>query len=131
PVLFRTCWPCHHPGGPAPFSLGSYADVARRTRLIVAMTQSRRMPPWLPDAPYVTFAGERRLTDDQIAKIRRWAEQGALEGDARDLPSLPQFAEGWHLGEPDLVVKLPEPYLLPAEGSDVFRNFVIPIPVRA
>ena len=131
PIFFRHCWACHHPGGPAPFSVHSYAEVGRRAEMILAMTQSRRMPPWLPDPGYVTFANERRLTGDDILKIRRWAEQGAVEGDVSDLPPLPRFAEGWQLGEPDLVVTLPEPYLLPAEGSDEFRNFVVPIPVPA
>ena len=39
----------------------------------------------------------------------------------RELPS------GWRLGPPDLVVELPQPYRLPAEGPDVIRNFVIPL----
>ncbi len=43
-----------------------------------------------------------------------------------DLTPSPQWTPGWQLGEPDLIVKLPTPYSLPLEGSDVFRNFVIP-----
>ena len=39
------------------------------------------------------------------------------------------FIEGMALGEPDLVVKLMQPYTLPAEGKDVYRNFVVPIPI--
>ena len=45
------------------------------------------------------------------------------------LPSLPAWPEGWRLGTPDLVVTLPEPYALPADGPDVFRNFAVPIPI--
>ena len=56
-------------------------------------------------------------------------EQGAAEGDPADLPSPPEFIEGWQLGEPDVVVTMQEDYVLPAEGVDVFRNFVLPIPV--
>ena len=48
-----------------------------------------------------------------------------------DLPAAPRFNEGWQLGQPDLVVKMPKPYVLPAGGSDVFRNFVIPVPVAS
>jgi hypothetical protein len=33
------------------------------------------------------------------------------------------------LGQPDLVVEMSEPFTLPSEGKDVYRNFVIPIPV--
>ena len=32
----------------------------------------------------------------------------------------------WQLGEPDLVLEMPEAYRLPASASDVYRNFVIP-----
>src|SRR5205814_297442 len=48
-------------------------------------------------------------------------------GDARVQP--PRFPERWQLGEPDLVVTLPRAYGLSAEGKDVYRNFVFPIPV--
>jgi tetratricopeptide (TPR) repeat protein len=97
--------------------------------LITALTTSRFMPPWLPEHGDVEFLGERGLSDEEIARIRRWVEQGAVEGDAADLPPLPAFTEGWQLGEPDVILSMPEPFTVPAEGVDVFRNFVLPIPV--
>ena len=48
---------------------------------------------------------------------------------ASRLPPAPKFPEGWQLGEPDLVVKLPQPYTLSAGGTDVFRNFLLPAPI--
>jgi hypothetical protein len=48
------------------------------------------------------------------------------QGDAAKMPPPPTFPEGWHLGTPDLVLKMPEPFDVPASGPDVFRNFVIP-----
>jgi hypothetical protein len=87
------------------------------------------MPPWLPEPGYGEFAGTRRLGDDQIATISRWVEQGTLEGDNAGLPVPPQFSDEWQLEPPDLVVKLPRPYTLRAGGEDIFRNFVIPIPI--
>ena len=42
------------------------------------------------------------------------------------MPRLPGFPEGWHLGTPDLVLRMPAAYDLPASGPDVYRNFVIP-----
>jgi Flp pilus assembly protein TadD len=109
----------------------AYRDVRQRARAIAAVTQRRFMPPWLPEPGHGTFAGERRLTDRQIETIRRWEEQGATEGNPANLPPLPHFTEGWQLGEPDLVVKLPRPYTVRADGPEVWRNFVIPIPVPA
>lgn len=129
PILFKRCAPCHRPGGSAPFSVLSYDSVRQHARQIVVATDSRVMPPWLPEPGYARLAGERRLTTEEIVTIGRWVDEGTREGNAADLPSMPQFSEGWQLGEPDLTVKLPRPFTLQAGGQDVWRNFVVPIPV--
>lgn len=128
PIIYAHCASCHRPEESAPFSLLSYADVAERAEQIVEVTQSRYMPPWLPKDGYGHFSGARQLSQDQIDLLAEWVAQGALEGAPEDLPEAPPFIEGWQLGEPDLVVQMNEPYLLRADGSDVFQNFVLPIP---
>ncbi len=128
-IIFQNCAACHHPGGAGPFSLLSYQDVRKRAEQIAVVTGSRYMPPWLPEPGHGEFADERRLSDKQIEMIRRWVKDGGTEGLSSDLPPVPKFNEGWQLGQPDLVVKMPKAYTLPANGTDVFRNFVIPIPV--
>jgi Tfp pilus assembly protein PilF len=125
PIVFNNCAPCHRPGESAPFSLLTYSDAKKRATQIAAVTASRYMPPWLPEHGKGEFAGERRLTDAQIATIRQWADGGAPEGDPADLPAAPKFVEDWQLGRPDLVVTLDKPYTLAASSSDVFRNFVL------
>jgi tetratricopeptide (TPR) repeat protein len=127
PIVFRHCTNCHRPDGNAQISLLTYDAVRRHAAQIRAVTQSRYMPPWKPEPGYGTFVGERRLTDQQIQLFERWISDGLLEGDLSDLPPRPNFAAGWQLGEPDLVVTLPE-YALRPDGSDLFRNFVVPIP---
>lgn len=131
PTIFENCAACHHPGGSGPFSLLSYQDVKKRARQIATVTASRYMPPWLPEPGQGEFVGQRRLSDDQIRMIQQWVEEGTAEGVPSDLPPRPKFDEGWQLGKPDLVIKMPRPYSLRADGTDVFRNFVIPIPVPA
>jgi tetratricopeptide (TPR) repeat protein len=126
PILYRQCAPCHRPDGPAPFSLMTADDARRRAGQIVQVTKRRYMPPWKPE-PGAGFIGERRLTDAEIAILERWVNGGLLDGKAADLPLAPRFTPGWQLGEPDLVVWFPE-YTLRADGSDVFRNFVISVP---
>ena len=88
------------------------------------------MPPWLPESGHGVFADERRLSDDEIALIAKWVESGAPEGNPADAPKPPSFSGGWQLGTPDLVLALPEPYVLQPGGRDVFRNFVIPVPIN-
>jgi tetratricopeptide (TPR) repeat protein/mono/diheme cytochrome c family protein len=130
-ILHARCAQCHRPEGAAPFPLLSYDDARARAELIAVMTTSRRMPPWLPEPTDHPFADERRLTEREITTLARWAAQGAPIGDAAAVPAPPAFPAGWALGEPDLIVAMDEPYTVPAEGPDVFRNFVVPIPLAA
>ncbi len=129
PIIFQHCSGCHRPGESAPFSLLTYTDVKRRARLVADVTQKRYMPPWKPEPGYGDFVGVRRLGEAQIGRIQRWVDEGALEGEPADLPPQPEWPKGWQLGQPDLVVEMTEAYSLQAGGGDVFRNFVIPLPL--
>lgn len=131
PVLFAHCAPCHRPGQPVPFALLTYEDAREHAEEIAVATSRRLMPPWLPEPGYGEFAHERRLRGGQIEMIGRWVAQGAARGDASDMPPAPTWSEGWQLGEPDLVVRLPQPYTLRPRTQDVFRNFVVPAPVSS
>jgi len=130
PIVYQYCSACHRPGEAGPFPLLSYQDVRKHGRQIAAVTQTRFMPPWLPEPGELKFADERRLSDEQIATIRAWVDQGMLEGKASDLPAKPKFVEGWQLGQPDLILKAQKPYMLPATGSDTYWNFILPVPVH-
>ncbi len=127
PIVFGKCSGCHRPGQAAPFSLLTYEDVKKRAQQIGEVTAKRYMPPWLPEPGYGKFAGERTLTPGELGVIQQWVAEGARQGAASDLPALPRWRDGWQLGNPDLIVMMPELYTLGAEGKDVYRNFVIPI----
>src|ERR1051325_4424912 len=105
PILYENCATCHRPGEVAPFSLLTYQDAAKRASLMATVTQKRYMPPWKPEPGYGSFDHERRLTDEQIARIQEWAVAGAPEGDPADKPAVPAFPTGWQAGEPDQVLK--------------------------
>lgn len=87
------------------------------------------MPPWLPAPGYGNFVGARRLTHGQIEIFKRWVAEGEPEGNPKDLPPRPHFVRGWQLGKPDLVLAMARPYLLKASGWDVYRNFILPVPI--
>jgi hypothetical protein len=127
PLLFQHCAGCHRPGGAAPFPLLTFEDAAKRAKDLADVTARRYMPPWLPAPGSHPFVEERRLGDGDIALFRRWADAGAPRGDPAKAPPMPTWNEGWQLGKPDLVVRLPQPYTVPAEGKDVYRNFVLPL----
>jgi hypothetical protein len=126
PILFNHCSSCHRPNEVGPFSLLTYADAKKRGRQLAEITAKRVMPPWKPVKGHGEFLYDRTLSDDEIAVFKRWLEAGMPEGDAKDLPPLPKFPEGWHLGEPDLILKVNKPFRIPAEGDDFYVHFVLP-----
>src|SRR5512146_922503 len=88
PIVYTKCAGCHRPGESGPFTLTSYADVARRGKLIAAVTAKRYMPPWHAEPDSVGYRDERRLTDRQIGLIQEWVRQGMPEGDPKQAPKL-------------------------------------------
>ncbi len=129
PVLYRNCTSCHHPGGAGPFSLVTYEDARRWAPQVLKVTQSRYMPPWLPEAGYGEFADSRHMSDQDLVTIKRWISAGMLKGDATEGMAEPKYTSTWTLGKPDLVLTVEEPYTLKAGGEDVFRNFILPYPL--
>jgi hypothetical protein len=126
PILFKNCASCHRPGEVGPFPLLSYRDAAKRAKFLAEVVAERQMPPWKAVHGFGSFLDERRLADAEIDTIARWAKAGAPEGDPKDLPPAPKFTDGWQLGEPDLVVTIPRPFTVPADGPDITQVFVVP-----
>src|SRR4051794_12884262 len=129
PILWKNCVVCHRPGEVGPFSLLTYRDAAKRAEFLREITASRRMPPWKARPGAGVFLDNLRLTDRELAVLARWVEAGAPEGDPADLPTPPRFTDGWQLGTPDYVFRIAEPFAIPAGGDDLFRSFVIPLPL--
>ncbi len=124
PILRQNCVSCHRAGGSGPFPLFSYEDAKKHARQIAAVTRSRFMPPWLPEPGYGDFEGERRLTGAQIEAIGDWVKAGEPQGGESKAPEPPAAPKDWELGTPDLILKASRPFSLPADGPDVFWNFV-------
>ena len=129
PILYANCAVCHHLGGSGPFSLTSYAEAKRWGSLLKQVTATRYMPPWLPAPGHGEFADARRLSEEQIALIGRWVDAGMPEGDVGEAPPPPRFSTGWQLGPPDLVLEVDSPTTVPASGTDLFRNLILPVPI--
>lgn len=129
PIVYHHCSTCHHPGGGGPFNLMTYEDARRRGPQMVQVTQSHFMPPWLPEPGYGDFADSRRLSDEEVALIRKWFNAGMPEGDPSAAPPPPHYDATWQMGKPDMVLTVERPYKLVASGSDVFRNFILPYPL--
>lgn len=126
PILARHCTGCHRAGQVAPFALDTFADARARARTIAAVTAKRAMPPWKAShLAGAELAGERRLTDAEIATLKAWSRNPA-EGAPLPPPVYPP-SQDWSLGTPDLILGMAEPFAVAAEGNDVYQCFVIPI----
>ena len=122
PIFFEHCASCHRPNDVAPMSLVTYETARPWAKSIVKAVTDRAMPPWDADPRYGDFSNDISLDDREIALVRRWVEQGALEGDRAKLPALPALpAPGsWKMGrQPDYVIELAE-VAVPADGPDLF-----------
>jgi Flp pilus assembly protein TadD len=128
PLLRTRCASCHQPGGPAPFSLTSYDEARQRAGLIAQVTARGLMPPWKASADSGPFVGQPRLSPADVDVIARWAADGALEGSPVGAATRDARTSGWQLGRPDMVVTPSAAFTLPADGPDVFRVFVLPVP---
>jgi len=129
PLIADRCAMCHHDGGSAPFPLVTYDQVRRHAAQIATVTRKRFMPPWKADPADGPFVGQHPLSRGEIAAIQQWVDDGVPEGDQSAPTPKRTWSEGWQLGTPDLVVTIPRPFTLQADGTDVFRIFVIPLPV--
>lgn len=127
PIVYANCTGCHRPGESGPFPLTDYREVSRRAATIRRVVEDRYMPPWHANPETTDFRGVRRLDDSEISAIGRWIDGGKPEGDPAEAPPFPAFTEGWQLGEPDLVLRMDRPFEVPAEGPDLYRNFVLPL----
>lgn len=130
PILQRHCQECHRPGETAPMSLLTYDQVRPWAKAIKQTTALKKMPPWLADPGIGKFHNERRLTPQELATLAAWADAGAPAGEASDAPKPVVFTEGWSIGQPDLILEMPQAVDVPASGTVEYTYMIIPTGFR-
>ena len=126
PILYKHCTNCHRPGEIGPMPLRTYAEARPYARAIAAKVTDGSMPPWHADPAFGEYLNDRRLSAADKATLTAWATAGAPEGDPKDLPPQPTFADGWMLGTPDVVLSMQEEYKIPASGTLEYKFFEVP-----
>ena len=132
PLINRNCVGCHREGGIAPFALTNYDQVRAQASAIASSTAAREMPPMPVDnsGQCNTYANARWLSEDEIARLGRWAKAGTPAGDASKAPPLPDAPAS--LTDPDTVLDTGVSYTPnDASGHDDYRCFVVSSPVDA
>jgi len=115
PILQRSCQNCHRPDSVAPMSLLTYEEArpwAKSMKFRTGLrTKPNAMPPWYieKNVGIQQYKGDISLSDEEIAKIARWADTGAPQGNPADMPPPLKFASAseWQIGKPDLVLSSP------------------------
>jgi hypothetical protein len=126
PILFKNCTSCHRPGEIAPMSLLSFRDTRPWVKAIGTQVSKGSMPPWHADPAHGEFLNDRRLSASEKDTILRWVAAGGPEGNAKDTPAPPAYADGWTIGTPDAVLTMQEDYPLPANGVIPYEYFEVP-----
>jgi hypothetical protein len=126
PILQQNCQTCHRPGEIAPMSFLTYQDVRPWAKAIKTAVINRQMPPWFAEPQYGHFKNDRRLSDADIRTLQEWADGGAVEGDAKDLPRPIAFQDGWNI-KPDMIIEMPKDFNVPATGTVDYQNFLVKV----
>jgi len=128
PILQKSCQTCHRPDSIAPMSLLTYDEARPYARAMKQRTQQAYvtgnrgvMPPVFLERNIGVqkIKEDIRLTDLEIAKVAKWADAGAPQGNPADLPAAKEFGDSakWFFGKPDLLVSSP-PALVAGVGAD-------------
>ena len=128
-ILQNNCQDCHRPGQIGPMPLLDYDSAVSWSGMIREVIEEGRMPPWHADPRYGKFSNDRRLKKEDRAALLAWLDGGMAKGEAKDLPPPRRFPEGWTIGKPDLIVRMPKAFDVPAEtprGGVPYKYFVAP-----
>jgi len=123
PILQRSCQNCHRAGGAGPMSLVTYQEARRFAARIRERTAIRdrmgAMPPWYveKDIGIQHYKNDPSLTDEELAKIQAWVDNGAPEGNPADMPAARDFGDGGWVIRPDIVVRS-SPVTVDADAPD-------------
>ncbi|MEM7100894.1 MAG: hypothetical protein AAF541_21730 [Pseudomonadota bacterium] len=116
PILADKCVVCHTEGGLGPWAMSSHTMVMGFSPMIKEVLRTKRMPPWHADPHIGVWKNDISLSNEQLQTLVSWIDAGSPRGEGPDPLALNKtaFVE-WPLGEPDLIIDIPE-HAVPASG---------------
>ncbi|WP_010587911.1 EF-hand domain-containing protein [Schlesneria paludicola] len=128
-LIQMNCGECHRDGGVAPFSLATRADLIDHAKMIETVVTQGTMPPWFASpvegqkvSPWINDCS---LSPSDKTDLLAWLKSDRAEGDVKDASQPVQYASGWTIGMPDLVLKFPEPVHVQESGFMRYQNVVV------
>lgn len=130
PIFKEKCVVCHVEGGLGPWAMTDYNMIRGFAPMIREVLRTKRMPPWHADPHIGVWKNDISLSTEQLQTLVHWIEAGAPRGDGADpLAEIQNAAVVWPLGEPDLILDIPE-YTVPASGVVDYQFPTIPNPMK-
>ncbi len=131
-IINENCVVCHREGGIGPMALTSFEQVRPWAPVIRMKVAGREMPPYAydHDLGIQELQGDWRLSEEEIARVAAWVDQGSLPGNLSeqpplpDLPSLDEWNFADQFGQPDIVLAS-NPIDVPASGNDLWDKHFI------
>ncbi|HEU0122887.1 MAG TPA: cytochrome c [Bryobacteraceae bacterium] len=125
-VLDKRCTSCHQSGDIGPMTFRTYAETRPWVRAIRQAVAAGTMPPWHADpARSAAFHNDRSLSAAEKSLLLAWADAGAPEGAPSPAAPATPRAEGWQLGKPDLIIRVPK-FAIPQSGTISYTFLVTP-----
>ncbi len=129
PILIKRCVFCHSAqGGMTPVDWTSHQAVANWSAMNKEVLLNMRMPPWNIDKRFGKFQDQHSLEPHELRALISWIDQGSPRGEGPDpLENLKEYSQvkEWPLGKPDIVLSMPAPQKIPAEGRLSYRYIQI------
>jgi peroxiredoxin len=128
PILQSKCQECHRAGQIGPMALKTYDDVTSWADMIREVVSEKRMPPWYADPAHGKFSNDRSLSAADRETLLAWLDKGMPRGKDSDLPPPREFPDKWKIGEPDVVIHMPNTFDVPAQmpkGGVPYKHYVL------
>lgn len=127
-IVQQSCLECHRAGGVAPFPLETSADLASHAGMIRKQIERAAMPPWFA-APMTNspahWANDRTLAPDDRSDLLAWLAGPRPEGNPAEAPLPRHFTTTWQIGEPDAIIRIPQPIEVKATGIMPYQNVFV------
>ncbi len=128
-IMQAHCVECHRQGGVAPFALENYEQVTAKAGMIRKMVDRGLMPPWFAAAPakgeHSPWKNDRSLAERERSELLAWLSDGKPLGDVAEAPRPRVWSSEWQIGQPDLVVQIPQPIEVKATGIMPYQHITV------
>ena len=126
PIFRDQCGSCHIDGGIAPMSLVTYQSAYPWTQSIREEILGLRMPPWQAEDGFGMFRNGHALSARDMDMILEWSSGGYPQGPRDQVPPAPELPADWALGEPSVMLEMPDAFEIDAGTRELVRYFVLP-----